>query len=77
MYLLEELPVTCHYLLKLLISLLELTASLPVPVLFRYNPPRFRPLTLIFELSAMSNCSADSRSFTLITVGLLSHFWFF
>ena len=69
-YLLEELPVTCHYLLKILTFLIKLTASLPVSVLFRCNLPQFRPVTLIFELSTMSNCSADRCSFTLFTVSV-------
>ena len=47
-----------------------MTASLPVPVLFRCNPPRFRLVTLIFALSTMSNCSADRCSFTLFTVSV-------
>ena len=46
----------------------KLTASLPVHVLFRCSPPRFRPVTLIFELSTMSNFSADRCSFTLFIV---------
>ena len=69
-YLLEKLPVTCHWLLKRLIFLIKLTASLPVPVLFRCNPLRFRPVTLIFELSKMSNFSANRCSITSFTVSV-------
>ena len=69
-YLLEKLPVTCHWLLKLLIFLIKLTASLPVSVLFRCNPLRFRPVTLIFELSKMSNFSANRCSITSFTVSV-------
>ena len=57
-YLLEELPITCRHLLKLLIFSIKLAASLSA---------RYRPVTLIFELSTMSNCNADRSSFTLFT----------
>ena len=50
--------------------MIKLTPSLPVPVLFRCNPPRFRPVTLIFELPTMSNFSADRCSFTLFTLNV-------
>ena len=79
-YLLEELPVNCNRLKTTF--LIKLTASLPVPVSFRCNPPRFRPVILIFELWTMSNCGAESHSFTLFTVSvtfsssvLLTTFW--
>ena len=67
-YLLEELPITCHHLLKLLIFSIKLAASLSVRVSFRCNQPRYRPVTLIFQLPTMSNCNADRCSFTLFTV---------
>ena len=66
-YLLEELPITCRHLLKLLMFSIKLAASLSAPVSFRCNQPRYRPVTLILELSTMSNCNADRSSFTLFT----------
>ena len=46
---------------------IKLAASLSAPVSFRCNQPRYRPVTLILELSTMSNCNADRSSFTLFT----------
>ena len=44
--------------------------SLPIPVSFRCNLPRFGPVALIFKLPTMSNCNPDRCSFTLFIVSV-------
>ena len=66
----QKLLFTCHCLLKLYILLTKLTASLSIPIPFRWIPPRFRPLTLMFSLSTMCTCYANRCSLALLTVSV-------